>query len=102
MEKSKISKILDNHKKWLNDEDGGVRANLSNAHLSRADLSGAKGLLKTVNYMDSNFERTTNGYIAYKTFGGQYKPPVEWKIESGAVISENVNFNRCLRASERN
>ena len=52
MEKSKISKILDNHKKWLNDEDGRVRANLSNANLSDANLSGAN--LSCANLSDAN------------------------------------------------
>ena len=33
--------ILDRHKKWLNDEDGGSRADLSDADLRRAVLSGA-------------------------------------------------------------
>ena len=36
--------ILDRHKKWLNDEDGGSRADLSGAVLRDADLSGAKEL----------------------------------------------------------
>ena len=33
--------ILEKHKKWLNVEDGGERANLCGADLSGADLSGA-------------------------------------------------------------
>ena len=32
--------------------------------------------------------------MAYKTFGGQYNAPLGWKIEKGAVISENVNACR--------
>ena len=69
-------------------------ANLIGANLSYADLSGAKGLLSAVNFMETNFERTAEGYLAYKTFGGQYKIPLGWKIEKGAVISENVNACR--------
>ncbi len=65
----KLQEILAKHQLWLNNEDGGVRANLSGA-----DLSGAKGLISTVNYMEAHFERTDEGYIAYKTFGGQYQP----------------------------
>ena len=45
--------------------------------------------------MEAHFERTADGYIAYKTFGGQYTAPKSWKIESGAIIGENVNFDRC-------
>ena len=51
MEASKLKEILEKHKMWLNDEEGGERANLSRAdlrgadlreaNLSRADLRGA-------------------------------------------------------------
>ena len=71
-------------------------ANLSGANLSGANLSGADGLLSTVNFLEAHFERTDAGYIAYKTFGGSYASPESWKIESGSVISENINFDRCL------
>ena len=36
-----LNEILEKHLKWLNDENGGERANLSRADLSRADLSRA-------------------------------------------------------------
>ena len=36
-----LKQILELHKKWLNDEDGGKRADLSGADLSGADLRGA-------------------------------------------------------------
>lgn len=70
-------------------------SNLSGANLSDANLIGANGLLSAVNFMEANFERTENGYIAYKTFGAQYTPPEEWKIKPGSIIEENVNFDRC-------
>ena len=110
MTAEKLQKILEKHKLWLNDEPSGERAdlrwadlrwanlsgaNLSGANLSGANLSGADGLLSAVNFMEAHFERTENGYIAYKTFGSQYNPPKKWKIESGSVIEENVNFDRC-------
>ena len=46
MDVNKLKDVLDKHLKWLRDEDGGERANLSwadlsGANLSRADLSGA-------------------------------------------------------------
>ena len=51
MESEELNKILELHKKWLNGEEGGqcanlsdanlICANLSRANLSRADLSGA-------------------------------------------------------------
>ena len=70
-------------------------ANLSDANLSDANLSGANGLLSAVNFMEANFERTENGYIAYKIFGDQYTPPEKWEIKPGSIIEENVNFDRC-------
>ena len=71
------------------------RANLSRADLSGADLSGATGLLPSVNFLEANFERTDAGYIAYKTFNVIYTVPAAWEIKRGAIISENVNFDRC-------
>ena len=41
MTTGKLQDILDKHKKWLNEEEGGERADLSGADLSGADLSGA-------------------------------------------------------------
>ena len=41
MNKEELKEILDNHKKWLNDEPGGKKANLRDADLRGADLSFA-------------------------------------------------------------
>ena len=41
MTKEELALILDKHKKWLNDDPDGKRANLSDADLSDADLRGA-------------------------------------------------------------
>ena len=71
------------------------RADLRWANLSGANLSGAKGLLDTVNYMEAHFERVERGYIVYKTFGGSYEPPTEWEIKPESIITETVNFDRC-------
>ena len=70
-------------------------ANLSNADLSNADLSNVDGLLDAIDYLSEHFEKTDEGFIAYKTFGGQYEPPKKWKIEPGSEIRESVNFDRC-------
>jgi len=70
-------------------------ADLSDANLSGADLSGAKNLLSAIHYIDAHFERTADGYIAYKAFNGQYQSPASWKIEPGAVIEEVPNPDRC-------
>ena len=70
-------------------------ANLSGADLCGANLSGATGLVPVVDFLEAHFERTDAGYIAYKTFNASYAAPTAWEIKGGAVISENVNFDRC-------
>ena len=94
-----IKEILDNHKKWLNDEEGGIRADLCGADLCGADLCGAdlsmaENLLSAITYIKDNFKTTDKGIIAYKTFGSQYNPPEKWVIQSGSIITENCNMNR--------
>ena len=70
-------------------------AGLRRANLSGANLSRATGILSAADFLEANFERTGAGYIAYKTFNGTYAAPAAWGIKEGAVISENVNFDRC-------
>lgn len=41
MTKELLDKILDDHKKWLEDEKNGIRADLQDADLRGADLRGA-------------------------------------------------------------
>ena len=41
MSREEIKEILERHMKWLSYEEGGEKANLSDANLSEADLSGA-------------------------------------------------------------
>jgi hypothetical protein len=66
-------------------------ADLSGADLSGADLSGATGIknFDALEWFRKNFKRTKRGVIVYKCFGGSYPANPAWKIEPGAVISEN-------------
>lgn len=41
MDNEKLKEILERHRKWLNDEDGGERANLRGANLRGVNLCGA-------------------------------------------------------------
>ena len=41
MDNEKLKEILERHRKWLNDEDGGERADLREANLRGATLRGA-------------------------------------------------------------
>ena len=69
-------------------------SDLSNSNLCGSDLSGVKGLISPSEFMVKNFEKTDEGYIAYKVFGHYYSPPESWKIEKGSIISEVVNYTR--------
>ena len=69
-------------------------ANLSHANLSGANLSCASGLIDAIDYIDAHFERLKDGYIVYKTFGGDYAKPDSWTIEPGATIAEVCNPSR--------
>ena len=73
-----------------------IDANLSNADLRGADLSGSQGLLDAINYMEANFERTDEGYIVYKIFNENCSAPEAWKIEPGEIIEETVNCDRTI------
>ena len=78
--------------------------NMSNSDLSDSDmigcnmrecnLSGCTGLVSPIQYMEKNFERSADGYIAYKVFNAQYLAPGRWILQPGAVIEETVNANR--------
>ena len=48
--KEQLAEILEKHKKWLNDDECGERANLSGANLSYADLSGVKANVYTTGF----------------------------------------------------
>lgn len=63
-------------------------------NLNRTNLSGVKGLIAPSDFMARYFEKTEEGYIVYKSFGHIYASPSAWKIEKGAIIEEEVNYNR--------
>ena len=67
---------------------------LSCADLSGSNLSGSNGIMSAIAFMDAHFERTPDGFIAYKTFGSSYSPNSNWKIEPGSVLTEVVNPDR--------
>lgn len=95
MNNDKLRKILRKHKLYILGKKEGEKANLSGANLSGADLRRAEGLLSSIDFLSKNFEKTNEGYIAYKTFNSTYPAPSYWKIEAGEIISENVLFDRC-------
>ena len=74
MTQNELNKVLDLHKKWLNDEEGGIKADLSGANLNDANLSGAN--LKNTNLTNVKYNSNTSffalqcpekeSFIAYK------------------------------------
>ena len=64
------------------------------SNLRDSNLSGCKGLVSPIQYMEENFEHSADGYIAYKVFNASHVAPVRWEIRPGAVIEETVNANR--------
>ena len=103
MNNLELQDILKLHEKWVNDEPDGIRADLSGANLIRADLiranlsganlSGATGILSAIDFLEKNFEKTEDGYIAYKTFGSFYRNS-DWDTHEGSIITENADFGR--------
>ena len=55
MTKQELQELLDKHKKWLNDEDGGKKANLRYANLRYADLKGADLKGADLRYADLDY-----------------------------------------------
>lgn len=60
MTQSELNEILEKHRKWLNDEEGGEKATLSGADLSGADLRRAdlrRANLRRANLRQANLRR---------------------------------------------
>ena len=63
------------------------------ARANRPVFNGSTGMFDPIEFMANHFERTEEGYIAYKIFDGMYKMPEDWDINPGSVIAENANLN---------
>ena len=60
----KLKEILDKHKKWLNNEDGGEYANLYNADLRYADLRYADLYNADLRYADLRYADLSNANLS--------------------------------------
>lgn len=72
---------------------------LYDSNLKSVNLSGARGLLSPIDYLEKYFEKTKDGYIAYKSFGLHCNIPNYWKIEENSIIKENVDTDRSIYGS---
>ena len=109
MTQEELNVVLEKHKKWLNDEDGGERANLSDAdlrgaNLSDADLRGADlsgADLRGANLSDADLdenEKIRQGVCLEESMTG-YKNCengviVTLKIPEGAIVF-SINNSKC-------
>ena len=99
-----IKEVLEKHLKWIKDEPGGERADLSGANLSGANLSGAnlykaENVDKALHNLYTLFYPLqcpeTGAYIGYKKARGMI---VELEITSDALRSSATS--RKCRASK--
>ena len=67
---NEINSVLDKHKKWLNDEEGGERANLSGADLSYANLSGADLSGADLSYANLSYANLSGANLSYANLSG--------------------------------
>ena len=109
MTQSELNEILEKHRKWLNDEEGGERANLRRANLSEADLSGAN--LSGANLRRANLRRANLSWAnlswadlsgadlsgadlsgANLSWANLSGANLSWANLSGAIYNENTAF----------
>ena len=76
MKQEELQEIIDNHKKWLMDEDGGCRANLCGADLRGADLRGA-------NLCDAKSNERTAMFGLACPEEGEF---IGWKKANGLIV----------------
>ena len=82
-----LSEIIENHEKWLIEEEGGVRANLVRANLVRANLESAN--LYSANLESANLESAKNiEFAAALTTITPEGDLIGWKKLSGGLIAK--------------
>jgi hypothetical protein len=102
MNKEELDKILDAHKKWLNDEKGGERAdlhsaNLIGADLGRADLRGAD--LRGADLRGANLSGADLSYanLSYANLYGTDLDDKE-KCRLGIILKEDkIGYKKLCR-----
>ena len=70
MTKEELKEILDSHKKWLNDEPDGKKANLSGANLRYADLSGANLRFANLSGANLSYADLSGANLRYADLSG--------------------------------
>ena len=87
-----IQEVLEKHKKWLDDEKGGERADLRDAYLRDADLRGADLRRANLHYLIGNLGKhialAVGGYIS---IGCEYHTYENW-LEHAEEIGKANNY----------
>ena len=105
MDNAKLKDILDKHLKWLRNEDGGERANLTGADLSGADLTGANLSWANLTVADLSWANMTGtNNIPYIPItcpdSGAF---VAWKKVNGYIVKLEIpeDAKRCSATSRK-
>ena len=83
MDKEKLQLQIDKHTKWLNDEDGGERADLSGANLSGANLRSAdlrSATLSGADLRSADLSGADLSYSAWPLWCGSKRVKVDKRI----------------------
>ena len=78
MNATDLKTILDKHKKWLNNEEGGERADLRDANLRRADLQGAD--LQRADLRDANLQGANLDFSCWPLWCGSKNVKVDNRL----------------------
>lgn len=70
MSQIELRKMLDDHQKWLKNETGGKRLDLSNANLRDADLMDADLSFADLSYIDLSYANLRGANLSYTSFKG--------------------------------
>ena len=99
MTQQELQEILELHRKWLRDEEGGKRADFSKANLYNANLEYAN--LENANLCDAKLdlkEQARKGFIVQCKLTGWKKCRngilVKLEIPKGAIVF-SINNNKC-------
>ena len=83
MTKEELKEILDSHKKWLNNEPDGKKANLSFANLSFANLRGADLSFADLSNANLRFANLRDANLRFANLSGADLSGADLWIYSG-------------------
>ena len=108
MDKEKLNEILEKHKKWLNKEYGGERADMSNSDLRHSDLRGSD--LRGSDLSNSDLSYSNIDYSGWPLWCGSLNVHIDDRIARQllyhlmrpCLVSPNVSedFKRALFTPE--